>query len=81
MVILDNLVKQNNIVEYDYYGANDSKHGHVSFDVEKMECVNVDYSGLDSESSLKRLYQKSLEGLNDMIKANKYISRYEYVWY
>lgn len=81
MVILDNLVKQNNIVEYDYFGADDIKPGHVSFDVEKMKCINVDYSSTDAESNLKRLFQKSLDGLNDMIKANKYISRYEYTWY
>lgn len=81
MVILDNLVKYNNLIEYDYYGVGDTQYGHVIFDVEKMQCVNVKYSGIDAESNLQRLYRKSLFALNEMIEANNYISRYEYFWY
>ena len=81
MVVLENLVKNNNIVEYDYHGGNEDVPGHVSFDVEKDMVISFSYSKVDAESNFQTLYKKSIQALHRLIESDNYLPRYEYIWY
>lgn len=80
MLILENVTKKNNIIEADYGRSLKENRGHVVYDINKGDFINIVYSESDSDE-VKYGFGHLLRLFRDMVKANNYPSNFSYFWY
>ena len=82
MVILEKVIKRNNIIEADYYYPEaENDKGHIVFDIKNAMYTNIDYCEDDKNSLSKYRFGKVIEALKRMVQYDKYPETYHYYWY
>lgn len=83
MVTLKNVTRTNNIFEYDYYPEwHKDELGHIKYDLDKEEIIDVQYSKED-DVYFHGYAIKSTRALKKMLKENnnEILDEYVMMWY
>ena len=82
MVILENVIKKDNIIEADYcYPSDEQDKGHVIFDMKRGEYTSVVYCDSDKKCGAVYCFPKIKDALTLMIRYDKYPKTYHYMWH
>lgn len=75
MVVLKNLKKVNNIIEFDYFPEGKSDHGHVVYDADKKEVISKQLAKEDAEfEDIERYFSFAVLRLERILEKQDYVN-------
>lgn len=87
MVVLKNLKKVNNMIEFDYFPEGESDYGHAVYDVDKKEVISKQLAKEDTEfEGIETYLSFAILRLERILEKQDYINgefkdRYVAFWY
>ena len=81
-MFLDNVERNNNIISADYYYSDKTEDvGHISYDIDNDEIIDIEYTKRDAEKECKYPVGLLINAFRHMVEHNRYPKTYRYIWY